>query len=219
MEGFKKMGKMQSDMPCYAKGGKVKKADGGGMINPVVNMAVKRAMKKAPMPAVAGKASQAMPAEARGTARAVMPSVPVAGGATGMPRPIGKARPSTPAMGALKKGGKAKMAEGGESKAEHFAEMKKMGKLDKEIRNESEEIGRVKARLNKHESMEASKAHKGLKTGGVANAQGGYKTGGVAKSNAGGYKTGGVANSNAGGYKKGGKAMEPKYKYGGKCAK
>lgn len=217
MEGFKKIGKMQSDMPCYAKGGKVKKADGGGMINPVVNMAVKRAMKKAPMPAMAGKASQAMPAKAEASARAMpalaKPNAPAVGAPQGMPRPVGRARPSTPAMGAMKKGGKA------ESKAEHFAEMKKMGKLDKEIRNESEEIGRVKARLNKHESMEASKAHKGLKTGGVANAQGGYKTGGVAKSNAGGYKTGGVANSNAGGYKKGGKAMEPKYKYGGKCAK
>jgi hypothetical protein len=204
MEGFKKMGKMQSDMPCYKKGGVVKKADGGGMINPVVNMAVKRAMKKAPKPAMAGKASQGMPAPAKASARAMpamaKPNAPAVGAPQGMPRPVGRGRPSTPAMGALKKGGKADMS-----------------KLDKEIRNESEEIGRVKARLNKHEGMEASKAHKGLKTGGVANAQGGYKTGGVARGNAGGYKTGGVANSNAGGYKAGGKATESKYKYGGKC--
>lgn len=216
MEGFKKMGKMQSGMPCYAKGGKVKKMAGGGeMINPVVNMAVKRALKKAPMPATGGTASQGMPAPAKASARAMpalaKPNAPAVGAPQGMPRPVGRARPATPAMGALKKGGEV------ESKGEHYSEMKKMSKLDKEIRNESEEVGRVKARLNKHESMEASKAHKGLKTGGVANAQGGYKTGGVAKSNAGGYKTGGVADSNAGGYKKGGKAMEPKFKRGGKC--
>lgn len=44
--------------------------------------------------------------------------------------------------------------------------------------------------LAEHASKPASKAHKGLKTGGVANAQGGYKTGGVAKAQA-GYKEGG----------------------------
>lgn len=58
--------------------------------------------------------------------------------------------------------------------------MKKGGKLDKEIRNESEEIGRVKAKLEKHEDMAASKAHKGLKTGGVVKGNGGgYKKGGM----------------------------------------
>jgi hypothetical protein len=57
--------------------------------------------------------------------------------------------------------------------------MKKGGKLEKEIRNESEEIGRVKAKLQKHEDMAASKAHKGLKTGGVVKGNGGgYKKGG-----------------------------------------
>lgn len=76
------------------------------------------------------------------------------------------------------------------------------GKLQKAIRNESEEIGRVKAKLVKHEDMAASKAHKGLKTGGVVNGQGGYKTGGVV--------------NGQGGYKKGG-CVEPKMKRGGKC--
>jgi hypothetical protein len=58
--------------------------------------------------------------------------------------------------------------------------MKKGGKLEKEIRNESEEIGRVKAKLQKHEDMAASKAHKGLKTGGVVKGNGGgYKKGGM----------------------------------------
>lgn len=44
--------------------------------------------------------------------------------------------------------------------------------------------------LKKHEEKPASKAHKGLKTGGVVKGQGGYKTGGVIKGQ-GGYKKGG----------------------------
>ena len=87
--------------------------------------------------------------------------------------------------------------------------------------------------LEKHASMPASKAHKGLKTGGVAMGQGGYKNGGsvipvsASKRGAEGYtetmmhtakpdhspaKTGGVKMGNAGGYKKGGVA---KYAKGG----
>jgi hypothetical protein len=112
----------------------------------------------------------------------------------------------------MKKGGK---AEGGESKAEHKAEMSKMGKIEKELKSD--------------EGKPASKAHKGLATGGVVNGQGGYKSGGIIKSekgetkmvtakpdhspaktggvklgNDGGYATGGVAKANGGGYKKGG---------------
>jgi hypothetical protein len=83
--------------------------------------------------------------------------------------PIGNpSMPSTP----MKKGGK---AEGGESKATHMAEMKEMKGLEKELKS--------------HESKPASKAHKGLKTGGVANGQGGYKKGGSIKK----YAKGGVA--------------------------
>jgi len=110
------------------------------------------------------------------------------------------------------------MKEGGESKAEHAAEMKEFSKL--------------KGELKSHENKPASKAHKGLKTGGVANAQGGYAKGGVIKSvsgetrmvtgkadkspaktgsvklgNDGGYATGGVAKAQAG-YKKGGCAKK-----------
>jgi len=111
--------------------------------------------------------------------------------------------------------------------------MKEGGKLEKEIRNESEEIGRVKAKLQKHEMKAASKAHKGLKTGGVVMGQGGFKEGGsvpksgilpVAESERGakGYvktkmttaqgedhtpkKTGEVVMGKPGGYKKGGMA-------------
>jgi hypothetical protein len=91
------------------------------------------------------------------------------------------------------------------SLAERRAAMSKVmgkkngGKLEKEIRNESEEIGRVKAELQKHENKAASKAHKGLKDGGKC-----YKTGGVVKGNGGGYKTGGVVKGNGGGYATGG---------------
>lgn len=55
------------------------------------------------------------------------------------------------------------MKDGGESKAEHKAEMK------------------TAKELKKHESMPASKAHKGLKTGGVVMGQGGFKKGGKVK--------------------------------------
>ena len=130
------------------------------------------------------------------------------------------------------------MKEGGETKAEHAAEMKKMAGTE--------------AKLKKHASMPASKAHKGLKTGGVVMGQGGYKeggsvpksgilpvaesergakgyvktkmdtahvdkakgpTGGVKMGNAGGYKTGGVV-MGQGGYKKGG-APKKHYATGG----
>jgi hypothetical protein len=88
--------------------------------------------------------------------------------------------------------------------------------------------------LKAHAGMPASKAHKGLKTGGVVDGQGGYKAGGIIKTmtnkttkmdtakpdrspaktgdvkmgNAGGYATGGVAKANAGGYKEGGSAKK-----------
>jgi hypothetical protein len=88
--------------------------------------------------------------------------------------------------------------------------------------------------LSEHAAKPASKAHKGLKTGGVVDGQGGYKAGGIIKTmtnkttkmdtakpdrspaktgdvkmgNAGGYATGGVAKANAGGYKEGGSAKK-----------
>jgi hypothetical protein len=89
--------------------------------------------------------------------------------------------------------------------------------------------------LAEHAAKPASKAHKGLKTGGVANAQGGYKEGGkvttkvatahpdhspaktgdVKLGNGGGYATGGVAKANGGGYMKGGAAKKA-YATGGR---
>ena len=65
------------------------------------------------------------------------------------------------------------MKKGGETKAEHAKEMK------------------TAEELKKHKDMPASKAHKGLKTGGVVKGQGGYKTGGVVNGQ-GGYKAGGI---------------------------
>jgi hypothetical protein len=97
--------------------------------------------------------------------------------------------------------------------------------------------GSATEKLEKHASMPASKAHKGLKTGGVVMGQGGFKEGGavpksgilpVSESERGakGYektkmhtaeggshtpkKTGEVKMGNAGGYKKGGKACYAK---------
>ena len=135
-------------------------------------------------------------------------------------------------MAPMKKGGK---AEGGESKKEHMAEMKEMKGLEKELKS--------------HESKPASKAHKGLKTGGVAMGNaGGYKKGGATKKYASGgiintenqggaYRntkmhtaeytgktsgtTGGVKEGNAGGYKTGGVALGNAggFKMGGKAKK
>jgi len=65
--------------------------------------------------------------------------------------------------------------------------------------------------MHKAEMKALSGVSKELKTGGVANAQGGYKSGGAAKCD---YKTGGVANAQ-GGYKTGGAIKPSKYKEGG----
>lgn len=57
---------------------------------------------------------------------------------------------------------------------------------------EMKSISNVEKKMSKHASMPASKAHAGLKTGGVVKGQGGYKTGGVVNGQ-GGYKKGGMA--------------------------
>jgi hypothetical protein len=73
------------------------------------------------------------------------------------------------------------MKEGGESKKEHAAEMAKMAKTNKA--------------LKEHAAKPASKAHKGLKTGGVVMGQGGYKKGGQVKMAAGGLPKSGIINT------------------------
>ena len=102
------------------------------------------------------------------------------------------------------------MKEGGETAAEHKAEMEAIKSVDR--------------KLSKHAAMKASKGHKGLATGGVVMGQGGFKAGGVIKSTKGETKmvtaegehhtpkkTGEVVMGKPAGYKKGGKAM------GGSC--
>jgi hypothetical protein len=87
---------------------------------------------------------------------------------------------------------------GGESKAEHKAEMTKMASTAK--------------KLQEHASKPASKAHKGLKTGGVANAQGGYKKGG-------GYKTAWWRGEGEGErwWLQGGRRPKKSVRHGGSC--
>lgn len=86
---------------------------------------------------------------------------------------------------------------------------KKGGEVESKAMQMKEEsqIKGIKKELMSHEGKPASKAHKGLKTGGVANAQGGYKKGGMPKYATGGiiqkYATGGVVNDQ-GGFKEGG---------------
>lgn len=119
------------------------------------------------------------------------------------------ARPKKPGMAARRAAmmGRPMMKEGGETSKEHMAEMRKMAGTAKE--------------LKKHESMPASKAHKGLKTGGVVMGQAGFKEGGVIKSTKGETKmvtaegenhtpkkTGEVVMGKPGGYKNGGKAKK-----------
>jgi hypothetical protein len=176
-----------------------------------------------------------------------MPSMPARGGMMGAKAPMKpsmaarrramRAMPSGAAPAAPVGMAAQVMKEGGETKSMHKAEMAKMSKTAKA--------------LKEHADKPASKAHKGLKTGGVVMGQGGYKKGGSVKmaggglpksgiintenqggeyrntkmdtakpdhspaktgdvkmGNAGGYATGGVAKANAGGYKKGGSAKK-----------
>ena len=159
-------------------------------------------------------------------------SAPAPGARGGMPPATAPARPSMamrrrammakPAMaGPVGAPATARpmMKEGGETKAEHKAEMSKMKSLEKELKS--------------HESKPASKGHKGLNTGGVVMGQAGFKEGGVigvaaSEKGAKGYvktkmdtasgehhtpkKTGDVAMGKPGGYKHGG---SPKYAKGG----
>jgi hypothetical protein len=185
MGQFKPMVKMMTTEPSVElklkKGGAVKKADGGMMGTGAMPAAMPAGPARGGM--MPTRAPMRPPLAARRRAMA-MP-----GKAMPAAMPAGVPAPASP-MPAMKKGGK---AEGGESKATHKAEMSKMKGLEKELKS--------------HESKPASKAHKGLKTGGVVKGQGGYATGGVVNGQ-GGFATGGVAKANGGGYKKGGSAKK-----------
>ena len=182
MGQFKPMVKMMTTEPSVElklkKGGAVKKAMGGvlkGTMGAAKNFA--KSMGPVAQKAIAsqvpmdGKAPSAPSMAAR---RAAM-SGAIRNASKFAKNMATKAVPA--AMGGYK--------EGGESKAAHKAEMKA--------------IKGVKSEIKSHESKPASKAHKGLKTGGVAMGNaGGYATGGVVLGNAGGYKTGGIIKSTSG---------------------
>jgi hypothetical protein len=138
-----------------------------------------------------------------------MPVAPLAAAAAPMGRRPMPARPAMgrPAMG-RRPDPRAAMVEA--AMAQRAPMMRKKGGEveSKEMHaKEERQIKGIKKELMTHEGKPASKAHKGLATGGVANAQGGYKKGGVAKYATGGliqkYATGGVVNG-AAGYKDGG---------------
>ncbi len=167
------------------------------------------------MPARGGMAPAARPAKPSMAARR-------AAMAGARKRPMA---PPMSTMPVMKKGGKAEM----ETPAMHKAEMSEIGKVGKELKS--------------HAGKPASKAHKGLKTGGVVDGQGGYKKGGaVAKNgiinteNQGGEyrntkvvtakpdtspaKTGDVKMGNSGGYATGGVVKgQGGYKKGGAAKK
>ena len=127
-----------------------------------------------------------------------MGALPAAAAAAPMGR---RAMPSRPAMG-RKPDPRAAMMEAAmaEQAATRPMMRKKGGEVESKAMHMKEErqIKGIKKELMSHEGKPASKAHKGLKTGGVANAQGGYKKGGMPK-----YATGGVVNGQ-GGFKEGG---------------
>ena len=190
MGQFKPMVKMTTTEPSVElklkKGGAVKKMQAGGM------MAAPAAVPS--MPARGGALAAAAPKKPSMAAR----------------RRAMMARPSGAApAGPVGMAGRM-MKDGGETAAEHRAEMSKMASTAK--------------KLEAHAAKPASKAHKGLKTGGVVMGQGGFKAGGIiecktgetkmvtAKPDHSPAKTGDVKMGNAGGYKKGGVA---KYAKGG----
>ena len=130
--------------------------------------------------------------KADGGMMAMPTSMPSSMPARGGMMPV--ARPKRPTM-AVRRAAMLGMKEGGESKGEHKAEMKA--------------LKGIKSELKSHEGKPASKAHKGLatggvtkstkpaefSTGGVANGQGGFKKGGKVKMATGGVAKSGIINT------------------------
>jgi len=155
MGQFKPMVKMMTTEPTVElklkKGGSVKKADGGMMGSPM------SAEMPASMPARGGLTMGKAPMKpSMANRRKAM-----------MGRPMGRSMtpPMTPPMASPAPMSATPMKNGGETKSMHKSEMKAIKGLGKELKS--------------HEGKPASKAHKGLKTGGVVEAQGGYKAGGM----------------------------------------
>jgi hypothetical protein len=239
MASFKPMVKMMTTEPSVElklkKGGSVKKPvkmmDGGTMGALATGMPARGGMAPGASPQRPSLADRLRRRKMMGRG---MPQGMPQGAPQGMPQGMPQAQPMPQAEAGMPP---QVMKKGGETKAQHAAEMKTMKGTE--------------AKLKKHASMPASKAHKGLKTGGVAMGQAGYKKGGsvpksgilpVAESERGaksyvktkmdsthqdkakgptggvkmgaaGYNTGGVV-MGQGGYKKGG-ATKKHYATGG----
>jgi hypothetical protein len=197
MGQFKPMVKMMTTEPTVElklkKGGSVKKADGGMMGSPM------SAEMPSSMPARGGLSMGKAPMKpSMANRRKAM-----------MGRPMGRSMtpPMAPPMASPAPMSATPMKKGGETSSMHKSEMKAIKGIGKELKS--------------HEGKPASKAHKGLKTGGVVEAQGGYKAGGIintegqggayrntkmhtAKSDHSSGKTGTVKLGNGAGYKAGG---------------
>jgi hypothetical protein len=168
MGQFKPMVKMMTTEPSIEL--KLKK---GGKVEKKMQMGGALAPTATPMPA-------GMPARG-GDMAGKAPMRPPLSARRRMMRGMG-AGPAAPvgrAAAMMKKGGEAE-----ETMAEHKAEAKATSDVAK--------------KLKEHAGKPASKAHKGLKTGGVVKGQGGYATGGVVYGQ-GGYKHGGKVMKKAAG--------------------
>lgn len=137
-----------------------------------------------------------------------MPMGALQSAASSMARPAMARRPAVRRPDPRQAMIEAAMAE--QAAAQPMMRRKKGGEVESKEMHAKEErqIKGIKKELMTHEGKPASKAHKGLATGGVANAQGGYNKGGNVKKYATGgvvqkYATGGVVNG-AAGYKDGG---------------
>ena len=202
MGQFKPMVKMMTTEPTVElklkKGGSVKKADGGMMGSPM--SAEMPSSMPSSMPARGGLSMGKAPMKpSMANRRKAM-----------MGRPMGRptAPPMAPPMASPAPMSATPMKKGGETSSMHKSEMKAIKGIGKELKS--------------HEGKPASKAHKGLKTGGVAMSQGGYKAGGIinTEGQGGAYrntkmhsaehtgkssgKTGDVKLGNGAGYKAGG---------------
>jgi hypothetical protein len=170
--GFKEMKMMKSTEPSVDEVGKGMKKGGKP----------KMQMGGVPPLAAAAAPARGMPARAM-PARRPMPARPMP--ARPMPaRPMGGGPTAPVNMDKLNQVKALTAAASRPTPSRTMGPMKKGG-----------EVAKVKKELMTHESKPASKAHKGLKTGGIA----GYKTGGLIQK----YATGGVVNG-AAGYKDGG---------------
>ena len=162
MGQFKPMVKMMTTEPTVEL--KLKK---GGSVSKEKKMQMGGALAPTASPA---PAAMSMAGDTMGGAAPMRPSLAAR-------RRMMRNRPSGAAPAAPVGSAAQVMKKGGETKSEHAAEMKKMSKTAE--------------KLKEHADKPASKAHKGLKTGGVVKGQGGYKTGGVVMGQ-GGYKAGGI---------------------------